>query len=349
MNKPFLADAGVEELSAYIKGTGGQAFRARQIRDWVTGKLEIHPACMSNIPGALQRQLEQDFFAPSMTVAERVVSERDGVVKLRLQLFDGESVELVVIPAGERITLCLSTQVGCPVGCRFCASGVNGLVRNLKAGEIIEEFLLGCAEAERKCDNIVFMGIGEGLLNFQELSKALEMLTGKEHFDMSPRRITVSTSGFVPGILQLAALEKEYTLAISLHAPDDKTRSLIIPDKLRYPISEILRAADVYREKSGRLYTLEYTLLAGINDSIEQAEMLGSLARRHRAKINLIPFNATDSAYRRPDRETIEAFERAAAAAGATVTRRVERGAKSAAACGQLRVNAMKSGKNTSC
>ena len=155
---------------------------------------------------------------------------------------------------------------------------------------------------------------------------------------MSPRRITVSTSGFVPGMLKFAELEKEYTLAISLHAPDDVTRAKIIPDKLRYPIEEILAAADVCREKSGRLYTLEYTLLAGINDSAAQAQALGELARRHHAKINLIPYNETDSAYRRPAREVIENFEKIASSTGATVTRRVERGSKSAAACGQLRV-----------
>ena len=340
MTKSFLAGLTRPELQTWLAQNGESAFRGKQIADWLYGKLILAPEEMKNIPAALREKLAADFYAPSCRIAERVESPRDGVVKLRLELHDGESVEIVVIPAEDRVTLCLSTQVGCPVGCRFCASGVNGLVRNLHAGEILEEFLLGCAEAGRKCDNIVFMGIGEGLMNSTELFKALEILTSPEYFAMSPRRITVSTSGFVPGMLKLADLEKEYTLAISLHAPDDETRSRIIPDKMRYPISEILKAADVYRERSGRLYTLEYTLLAGINDSPEQAEALGNLARRHRAKINLIPYNETDSLFRRPAREAIELFEKTAAATGATVTRRVERGAKSAAACGQLRVKA---------
>lgn len=338
--KPFLAGITSGELQSWLKSKSEPAFRAGQILDWMYKKQVLSPDGMKNLPSKLREELKKDFHAPSFTIAERAESPKDGVVKLRLELADQESVELVVIPADERITLCLSTQVGCPVGCRFCASGVNGLVRNLKAGEIIEEFLAGCEAAGRKCDNIVFMGIGEGLLNFEELSKALELLTSPEYFGMSPRRITVSTSGFVPGMKKFAALGKEYTLAISLHAPDDETRKQIIPDKLRYPISEILEAADLYRENSGRLYTLEYTMLAGINDSVEQAEALGRLARQHRAKINLIPYNETDSIYRRPSREVIEAFERAAAATGATVTRRVERGAKSAAACGQLRAKA---------
>ena len=348
MSKNFLAGSTIEELAAYLKNRGEAAFRAKQITGWLYDKIILDPEEMKNLPASLKTALKEDFFAPSCRIAERAESPRDGVVKLRLELHDGESVELVVIPSEERVTLCLSTQVGCPVGCRFCASGVNGLTRNLKAGEMLEEFIIGCQEAGRKCDNIVFMGIGEGLANSEELFKVLDTLTRPDGFGMSPRRITVSTSGFVPGMLKFAELGKEYTLAISLHAPDDKTRSEIIPDKMRYPISEILDAADLCRDRSGRLYTLEYTLLAGINDSPEQAEALGKLAKSHHAKINLIPYNATDSEFRRPSREAIELFEKTAAATGATVTRRVERGAKSAAACGQLRVKAEEKRKQLS-
>ena len=340
MSKKFLVGSSVEELKTWLSEQGEASFRAKQIADWLYGKLVFDPFQMKNIPAKLQNLLAENFFAPSCQIAERVESPRDGVVKFRLELHDKESVELVVIPSDERVTLCLSTQVGCPVGCRFCASGVNGLTRNLTAGEMLEEFLIGCREAGRKCDNIVFMGIGEGLLNSTELFKVLDVLTDSRYYGMSPRRITVSTSGFVPGMLKFAELGKEFTLAISLHAPDDAARAKIIPDKLRYPISEILAAADVCRDRTGRLYTLEYTLLAGVNDSPAQAEALGHLAKSHRAKINLIPYNATDSEFRRPSREAIELFEKTCAATGATVTRRVERGAKSAAACGQLRVNA---------
>jgi 23S rRNA (adenine2503-C2)-methyltransferase len=340
MTKKFLAGISVEELKAWLTEQGESSFRAKQIADWLYGKLVFDPFQMKNIPSKLQNLLAENFFAPSCQIAERIESPRDGVVKLRIELHDQESVELVVIPSDERVTLCLSTQVGCPVGCRFCASGVNGLTRNLTAGEMLEEFLIGCREAGRKCDNIVFMGIGEGLVNSTELFKVLDILTSPNYYAMSPRRITVSTSGFVPGMKKFAELGKEFTLAISLHAPDDVTRAKIIPEKLRYPISEILEAADFCRDRTGRLYTLEYTLLAGINDSPAQAEALGLLAKSHRAKINLIPYNATDCEFRRPSREAIELFEKTAAATGATVTRRVERGAKSAAACGQLRVNA---------
>jgi 23S rRNA (adenine2503-C2)-methyltransferase len=186
------------------------------------------------------------------------------------------------------------------------------------------------------------MGIGEGLLNCNELFPALEMLTSPDGFTLSPRRITVSTSGYVPGMLKFAELKKEYNLAVSLHAPDEETRSKIIPDTLRFPIPEILSAVDRYKKEAGRIVTLEYTLLAGINDSDAQAAALGRLAFAHHAKVNLIPYNSTGSSYRRPSRERIESFERAVAAAGAAVTRRIERGSNKNAACGQLRIQAEK-------
>ena len=341
MNKRFLAGISPVELQEYLKELGEPVFRARQIMDWICKKLVLDPQKMKNLPGSLKEALKRDFHAPSFEIAERAESSRDSVVKLRLLLEDKESVELVVIPADERLTLCLSTQVGCPVGCLFCASGRNGLTRNLKAGEIIGQFLLGCRRAGQRPDNLVFMGIGEGLCNFEELSKALHILTSQEEFAMSPRRITVSTSGFVPGMLKFAELEREFTLAISLHAADDETRSKIIPDRVRYPISEIMSAADRYLEKAGRMVTLEYTLLDGINDRPFDAEKLAKLAFSHHAKVNLIPYNSTGGEYRRPSREVIHRFRDILAAGGVHVTIRQERGAKSSAACGQLRARTL--------
>ena len=338
--KKFLASQSVSELAAWCETAGFPKFRAKQIRQWITGKFVTDPAAMPNLPAALREKLKEEFFAPSMKIKE-ISSGSDNVDKLLLELHDGEHIEMAILPAADgRITFCLSTQVGCPVGCRFCASGRNGLKRNLTTGEIIEEFTTGCRHIGGKCDNIVFMGIGEGLLNCSELFPALEMLTSEEEFNMSPRRITVSTSGYVPGMLKFAELEKEFNLAVSLHAPDEETRAKIIPDTLRFPIAEILQAADTYREKAGRIVTLEYTLLANINDSDEQAAALGRLAYAHHAKVNLIPYNSTGSTYRRPSRERIEAFERGVSAAKAVVTRRIERGSGKNAACGQLRIKA---------
>lgn len=340
--KEFLASLRPPELDRWCTAAGFPKFRAAQIRQWLCEKLVPGPEQMLNLPKVLRERLKEAFFAPSMRIAEALPAG-DNVTKLLLELHDKEHIEMAVIPAGDgRVTFCLSTQVGCPVGCRFCASGKNGFRRNLVCGEILEEFLLGCGFLGKRCDNIVFMGIGEGLLNSGELFPALEHLTDQEKFRFAPRRITVSTSGYVPGMLKFAELEKEFVLAVSLHAPDDATRAKIIPDPLRFPVAEILRAADTFRERSGRLVTLEYTLLAGINDSIAQAEALGRLAFAHHAKINLIPYNAAAGEFRRPSKEHIEAFERAAAKTGAVVTRRVERGSGRNAACGQLRIDAEK-------
>ena len=338
--KEFLISQRAEQLTQWCENEGFPKFRAKQLLQWIREKLLIEPEKMLNLPETLRQKVKEHFFAPSMSVAE-VASSADGVSKLLLELHDGEHIEMAIIPAGDgRVTFCLSTQVGCPVGCRFCASGKNGLKRNLLTGEILEEFLLGCQYLGKRCDNIVFMGIGEGLLNCNELFPALEMLTAPEGFALAPRRITVSTSGYVPGMLKFAGLQKEYNLAVSLHAPDEETRSKIIPDTLRFPIQEILSAVDNYREKAGRMVTLEYTLLAGINDSDAQAEALGRLAYAHHAKVNLIPYNSTGTTFRRPSRERIESFERAARATGAVVTRRIERGSGKNAACGQLRIKA---------
>ena len=177
-------------------------------------------------------------------------------------------------------------------------------------------------------------------MNFAELSRTLAALTGE--FGFSPRRITVSTSGFVPGMREFAGLHREYTLAVSLHAPDDATRAKLIPDACRYPIAEVLAAADLCRSENGRDYTLEYTLISGVNDAPEQAEALGRLAYAHHAKVNLIPYNETTGEFRRPPERVLREFEARVAATGARVTRRVERGGGSDAACGQLRIKALK-------
>lgn len=332
--KEFLVSASSKQLEEWCAKRGFPRFRSDQIFRHIHDKLALNVESLSSLPKAVKEALAEDFYAPSSTI-DAVAGSPDEVEKLRLALCDGEMIEVAVIPMNEKRTLCLSTQIGCPVGCRFCASGANGLVRNLSCGEIIEEFLYGCSRIGAKCDNIVFMGIGEGLLNTKELFAALEKLTGD--FGMSPRRITVSTSGYIPGMEKFASLKREYNLAVSLHAPDDVTRAKLIPDALRYPVEDILEAADNWSRSSGRQYTLEYTLISGINDSVDHAERLGKLAYRHHAKINLIPYNDTSSQFRRPALRDIERFEETVAATGARVTRRVEKGKGAAAACGQLR------------
>ncbi len=338
--REFLAGRSLPKLTAYAHEHKIPGFRAKQIYSWLYDHAECDPANMKNLPKSLHEMLKNDFYAPGTAIAE-VISSPDGVEKLALQLFDGECVEMVIIPAADgRMTFCLSTQVGCPVMCRFCASGQHGLIRNLRAGEMIEEFCLGVSRAGRP-DNLVFMGIGEGLLNFPELALTLERLSGE--FAFAPRRITVSTSGYIPGMKEFAKLKREYNLAVSLHAVDDETRARLIPPHLRYPVQEILRTADEIRDANGRQYTLEYTLISGINDSVAAAEKLGKIAVAHRAKVNLIPYNETSgNEFKRPAKEVISEFEKCVASTGARVTCRVEKGGKKTAACGQLRAMRIK-------
>ena len=338
MNKPFLAGCNAEFLTRWCEENKFPKFRVKQLCHWIYSQVEIDPDAMLNLPANMREALKRDFYAPGTSISE-IAASSDGVEKLLLQLHDGECIEMVVIPADDRMTFCLSTQVGCPVGCYFCASGKNGFTRNLRAGEILEEFMLGVKRAGFP-DNLVFMGIGEGMLNFEELSIALNALTSQENgFGMSPRRITVSTSGYVPGMQKFAQLKREYNLAVSLHAVTDEIRAKLIPSNVRYSIAEILKAADLCRDANNRQYTLEYTMIAGINDDLDSARKLADIAINHHAKINLIPYNSTDGMYRRPERSVIEAFENEIKSAGARVTRRVERGTKEAAACGQLRIS----------
>lgn len=337
-----LAGLTRHELADFVKRRSLQSFRANQLADWIFKKHTVDPDKMSNLPAVFREEVKSEFLAPSGRVTS-VDAASDGTKKLLIEFADGEAVEMVVIPSSDRLTFCLSTQAGCPVRCRFCASGANGLKRNLRRGEIIEELLFGIAEAGRLPDNLVFMGVGEGLLNFDELAAALELISSPEGFGMSPRRITVSTSGIVPGIRKLAALGREYTLAISLHAVDDEIRQMLIPDAFRYPMAEILAAADEYLATAGRMVTFEYTLLESINDSPEAAAKLAAIARRHHAKINLIPYNETLGPFRRPSSKVIESFAAAVERAGAQITVRRERGSDRNAACGQLRNSGKKS------
>ncbi|MBR2642979.1 MAG: 23S rRNA (adenine(2503)-C(2))-methyltransferase RlmN [Lentisphaeria bacterium] len=335
--KKLLAGMSHQELADYIQSKNLPRFRAKQITDWMYHKYVWDPAEMSNLAAPFRQELKKDLAAPAGSV-ETISTAPDGTEKMLIRLQDGNHVELVLIPGDDgRTTFCLSTQVGCPVRCAFCASGAHGLVRNLSCGEIIEEFLFAVQRLGKLPDNIVFMGIGEGLLNFDALSGALTALTSQEGFGMAPRRITVSTSGIVPGIRKLSAMKKEFTLAISLHAVDEETRSRIIPPEFRYPITDILQAADAYREECGRMVTLEYTLLEGINDSLAAAAQLGKISKEHHAKINLIPYNQTDRGFRRPKDKVIRQFMTEVEKAGGCVTCRKERGGSTDAACGQLR------------
>lgn len=320
-------------------------FRSQQLMDWIYKKFKTNFNDMQNIPLSLRQELANDAQICSVETDSSCQS-KDGTTKLLLKLADSETIEMVIIPSETRTTFCLSTQVGCPVGCKFCASGELGLTRNLTAEEIVAEFIIGCQMIERLPDNVVFMGIGEGLLNFDNLAKAIDFLTDSNYFGLGTRRITVSTSGFIPGIIKLADLGKELTLAISLHAPNDEVRSKIIPDKLRANIADIMEASDYYLDKCNRMVTLEYTMLANINDQKAHAEELAKIAKKHHNKVNLIPYNETNSIYKRPSRETIRDFAQILENHNVTVTIRQSRGNDKISACGQLRIKKLENTGN---
>ncbi|MGB0579185.1 MAG: 23S rRNA (adenine(2503)-C(2))-methyltransferase RlmN, partial [Limisphaerales bacterium] len=261
---------------------------------------------------------------------------------------DGAMVESVLIPANpalygeasDRHTLCVSTQVGCAYGCRFCASGLDGWKRNLETSEIIEQVMAVEREAEgegRLVNNLVIMGMGEPLANYDNLVKALKILNAE--YNLGARKITVSTSGLVPQIRQLADEPHQFRLAISLHGATDEVRSRIMPVNRKYPLKELASACDYYQAAKGRMITFEYILIAGVNDELDQVLPLARLSRRLHAKVNLIPYNKVDGLpWERPSEEQQDAFATALEREGVTSTLRREKGHDIDAACGQLRL-----------
>lgn len=333
----YLTTLSDEELKQWLKENGQPAYRAEQVFSWIFDKWVPSPMDMKNIPRELKEKLSESFH---YTESETIDNDESGDMtqKILISLTDNETIENVIIRTEDRTTFCLSSQVGCPVQCRFCASGIGGLVRNLNAGEIIDHLLICCRKAGTRPDNIVFMGIGEPLMNIENVIQALDIITSESRFKMSPRRITISTSGWTKGIKKLAEVRKPYNLAISLHGTDDKIRAELIPDKFRRPIDEIMDACKEYREKTGRMITFEYTIIKNINDSHEDASKLAKFAKNHRAKVNLIPFNEVDSTgFERPEDNIIKAFMKILTDKGIQATCRLRKGDNINAACGQLR------------
>jgi len=336
-----LAEA---ELAGWLKSLGQPAYRGSQVFDWIYKKFADSPDEMKNLPALLKSELMKSYiFRQASEIRQEKAS--DGTTKLLLEFSDGQCVECVIIPSLDRTTFCLSSQIGCPVGCFFCASGTGGLVRNLDASEILDEFFMCCRKIGRLPDNIVFMGTGEALMNYSNFISALNIICGEKLVGMSPRRITVSTSGFVPGIRKFSAEGKPWNLAVSLHSPTDEGRARLIPDKHRYPIKEICEACRFYFNETGRIVTFEYTLVKGLNDSRDDALKLADIVSSCSAKVNLIPLNAVDkSGFSRPERSKMLEFESTLKDKGVPVTVRIEKGDNINAACGQLRVSHLKDG-----
>jgi 23S rRNA (adenine2503-C2)-methyltransferase len=333
-------DVPTEEFAAWLTAHSELPMRARQLRRWIiAGRAETFDQ-MTDLPRNLRRALAEEFDPLSTRIAHHSQSP-DGTHKLLLRLAYSQSIECVLIQENKRRTACISTQVGCGMGCVFCASGLNGLARNLTSGEILEQLirLRNLLPTNQRLTHIVVMGMGEPLANLDALLAALEVAGSKDGLDIGARHVTISTVGLPAKIRRLADLGKQYHLAVSLHAPNDELRTRVVPTNDKTGLKEILCAADYFFEQTGRQVTYEYVLLQGINDSPENAKELGQLLRDRRAHVNLIPFNDVSGLpYHAPTTAGLASFVEQLRAAGISVKVRKRKGSTIDAACGQLRL-----------
>ena len=316
-------------------GWGQPAYRGRQIFHWIHQRGVLDPGEMTDLPMVLRLRLES---SRSEEVARQHSS--DGLTsKLLLRLHDGQQIEAVEMNTDTgRKTICVSTQAGCAMGCVFCVTGQFGFARNLDAGEIVEQ-VLRFRTSEAPVTNVVFMGMGEPLANYDETLRAIRLLTHPDGLHIGARRITLSTSGLVPQMRRLAEEGLQIGLAVSLHAPNDELRSRLMPVNRRWPIAEVVNAADYHVEVTRRRVSYEYTLMAGVNDSAELADDLAELLRGRLCHVNLIPLNANeDQSLHASSAARAFAFEARLRDAGIAATIRVNRGRDILAACGQLRL-----------
>lgn len=368
--KSFTAD----ELAAQFKVWGEPAYRAKQLLEWLYARRVTDWSAMSNLPKELREKLSATF---SLGLLELIRKQGapEATQKFLWRLADGAFIESVLIPANpalygeasDRHTLCVSTQVGCAYGCKFCASGLDGFKRNLGPHEIVEQVLAmerwAAAESvqgsvfgvqseagtqlntedwkrnTRFVDNLVIMGMGEPLANYDNLLKALTILNAPWGGGIGARKITISTSGLAPQIRKLADEPFQFRLAISLHGATDATRSKLMPVNRKFPLAELAAACEHYQRKKGRMLTFEYILIAGVNDDLGEVPPLARLAQRLHAKVNLIPYNTVEGLpWKRPGEERCEAFLAALEKQKVVATLRREKGGEIDAACGQLRL-----------
>jgi len=345
--KPSLTGIILEELADFLRERGVSSYRAKQITDWIYKKRVASFDAMTDLPNELRAQLTAEFDTPNTEVV-RVLGSKDTTQKFLFRLRDQNLIESVLIPASpalygeasDRRTICVSSQVGCAYGCKFCASGLEGLTRNLDAAEMVQQLIAVEEKSGEKIDNVVFMGMGEPLANLKNLLRAIRIINAPWGLGIGARHITVSTSGLAPQIRELANEPTQFRLALSLHGATDDVRGQIMPVNRRYPLKVLLEACDDYVTKKRRIM-FEYILIAGLNDTDEQARELAKIARRLSAKINLIPYNTVEGLeWSRPSRARQEKFQSILREHSVVATLRREKGHDIAAACGQLRLQA---------
>jgi 23S rRNA (adenine2503-C2)-methyltransferase len=344
--RPSLFSQTPGDLSALLEELGEPSYRGTQILEWLWQKRTASLDAMSNLPAALREKLGERYTLQTLSHAKTQGSD-DSTRKFLFRLHDGRYVECVLIPASpalygersDRRTLCVSSQVGCAYGCKFCASGLDGFTRNLTPDEIAGQVLLAEELSGEKVNNIVFMGMGEPLANLPHLLKAIELITSPWGIGIGARHLTVSTSGLVPQIRELADHPQQIRLAISLHGATDEVRERIMPINRKWPIADLFDALRYWIARKKQKITLEYILIEGINDELAQAELLAKRAKSIRAKVNLIPYNTVEGLpWKRPAHSHCRKFRDVLSASEVSATLRLEKGHDIEAACGQLRL-----------
>ena len=346
----FFTDLTIKEVSGLVTSLGEPAYRARQLLGWVYQRLAVSWDDMTDLPLSFRQKLAEKVSLHTLTPSQEVRA-KDSTVKVLFSLNDGKTVETALMKfyltgKKERHTVCLSTQVGCAVGCPFCATGQQGFERNLTAGEIIDQVLYFARriqeqskdKAGERLDNIVFMGMGEPFANYGALWQAVEMLNAPQGFGLSARSMTISTAGLVPGIKKLSGEKLQVGLAISLHAAEDKLRNKLVPVNKKYPIGEVIGACRDYFARTGRRVSFEYALFDGVNDSLQQAQKLADIIQDLNCHVNLISANNVAGQKMQPSpRSQVLAFQEELKNRGINYTLRQSRGQDIDAGCGQLR------------
>lgn len=336
MDKKDIKNFTLEEFKEELKKDSEPSYRAEQIFSWIYKRRAEDFDMMNNLPRSLRDKLFQSYYIGAITPLKSLKSI-DGTEKFLFKLIDGNLIESVLIYSWNRKTLCVSTQAGCKFACSFCASGINGFKRDLTVSEILSQILSVERKLKQRITNFVFMGMGEPLDNYDNVSKAIKIMNSKKAMGIAARRITVSTAGVIPGIEKFKKLGLQVNLSISLHAANNELRDKLMPINKKYPMDEVLKACEDYINNGGRMITFEYILIKGANDSQKDADALAHIARKLKAKVNLIPYSEMPHfEFKSPVEKDIESFKNQLVKRGINVTVRDSKGKDIMAACGQL-------------
>ena len=343
MDKIDIKNLSKAELEAALAELGEAAYRARQVTKWLYASGAKSFDEMTDIPLELRKKLKTKFHVTRLTMLDTRRSSRDGTAKYLFKLEDGNAIETVYLPEADRNTICLSSQVGCRYACSFCASAYAGFVRNLKSSEMLDEVLsVKAGNPSARITNLVFMGIGEPLDNYDNVMKAVRVFNDKGAFNIGARKITLSTCGIIPGIERLKKEGLQIELSVSLHSADDKTRSRLVPVNKKYPLEDLMETCRDYVKETNRIITFEYVLIKGVNSSREDAFKLAGLLKGMKCKVNAILYNEVKAkGYEVPSRDDVKRFMRILKSNGINALHRKSKGEEIDAGCGQLRISRM--------